>query len=281
MVEQLREQIRRKFVERLETSEVLLSYNSEPMVPLSDELLSSILRTGIVIAGGPGTGKSNAGKVLATQLMARPDIQVKITDSCQNWIHEFEPIWYQSINEYTKIPEDIYYGEGHILYDLEFTDYEMISDIVGSLISTDYALQREFKKSEVMSNWIVWVIEEAQNIIGRYALEGKRGKRWLTLISEGRNFNLRQIFIGQRLADISAKAVERCQGFLFGKMVGENDIKKIKGMAGAKDAGLHEAIPELEIGEFIYWDGENPTLLFVPKYITNTKPRPWTGGMGI
>ena len=281
MVESTRNSIRRRYQEEINSSELLRTYKRKSIVPLDEELLNAIKATGLVIAGGPGTGKSNVAKIISAQLINAPDIQVKITDSCQNWMHEFELIHYQHINDYTEVPEDVYFGDKSFLYDLEFTDYEKIQETIGMMISTDFELQRLFKKKHVMTNWVIWVIEEAQNVIGSYALTGKRGKKWLTLISEGRNFNLRFIFIGQRLGDISAKAVERCQGFLMGKMTGENDRKKINGMPGAKSFDLGDAVADLELGQFIYWDGVEPVLLDVPKYAVKTKPILWSGGMGI
>lgn len=276
--------------------ELVASLPTKPLLPLDEEMVENIERSGLMIVGGRGTGKTNVAKVIASQLInsQNGNIQVKITDSCQNWMHQFEPIYYQHINDDTLIPVtlnpvlgntsgacDIYFGDDHFLYDIEYEDIDLIQEFIGTMVSVDYGIQRTYKKHGVMDRWIIWIIEEAQNVLGTYALNGKKGKKWLKMISESRNFNMNFIFIGQRLADISTKAVERCQGLLMGRMTGDNDLRKIKRICG-KDTGVHEIVPTLEIGEFLLWDGEEATkVVDVPLYETTQKPIPWKGGMGL
>lgn len=214
-------------------------------------------------------------------IYVRRNGKVMWTHNCQNLVHGFEPIFYQHINYDTRVPDDIYFGDDHFLYDIELSNVDEIKEIIGMIATTDFELQREYKKEYVMDNWILYCIEEAQNVIGTHALNGQSGKAWLKMISESRNFNMNFIFIAQRLADVSTKAVERCQGYLMGRMTGDNDLKKVQRICG-KEIDVSTIIPKLELGEYIYWNGiEAIRIVDTPKYDISTKPIKWRGGMGI
>ena len=273
-----RRELKEAYIEELVESTPTMS-----LTPLPDWFVREMFRAGLLVCGGPGTGKSNVSKVILSQLIGGsiPDVQVKITDSAQIWIHGFEPIIYQHINEDTIFPNDIYLGDDHILYDLEFWDFDMVRDTIGNLVSTDYDIQRLYKKEDLMDNHIVWCIEEAQNILGRYVLTGNSGKRWLKLISEMRNFNISFVWIGQRISDVATQAIERVQNYLIGKSVGDNDLRKIQRICGS-DSGVHEMVPRLEVGQFIYWNGSQAyRVTDVPLYRPTTKPILWKYGMGV
>jgi len=265
-----KKEIRDRFVE-----ETLCAFPIIQSCPLSNELLSTIKRSGLIITGGRGQGKSNLAKVIASQIIrSNPDIQVKITDSTQSWSHGFEPIEFQYINEDTLVG-DIYFGERNFLYDIELVGVDDILDTITSICMSDFGLQRLFKKEDLMEDsWILYVIEEAQNVIGSYALNGKSGKGFLKLISESRNFNMNLILITQRLSDVSTKAVERCSTYAFSKMTGDNDLKKVQRICG-KESGVAETLPKLGVGEFILWNGDHASKLNVPLYNPVTKPMLW------
>jgi len=274
-----KEELRRQYIlEKLE------EYPSIDLYPMDREFVDDIKRAGLIIVGGRGTGKSNVAKIITCQLINEygGNIQTKISDTCQNWIHNFSPIPYQHITSETVFPDEVYLGNDEdFLYDVEVDDVDAIQDVIGQLVMVDYGLQRIYKKEDLMDEWVIWVIEEAQNILGTYAMNGKRGKIWLKIVSESRNFNINFIFIGQRLADISTKAVERCDTYLFGKMVGDNDLKKVGRICG-KDEGVQDVLPSLNIGEFIFWNGEEAKKVKrVPLFNSDRKPYLWEGGMGV
>jgi len=283
--------LRREYLEDL-----FESLPTMEIAPLPGEFVRELLRAGAVVVGGRGTGKTNLVKIILSQIVNDQHgiIQVKIVDSCQNWVHGFESIHYQHINENLIFSQgvsrgadfsEVYFGEDHFLYDLEFWDLDILQDVIASLVIPDYDVQRIYKKHHLMNNWILWTIEEAQNILGTYALNSKQGKRWLKLISESRNFNMNFIFIGQRLADMSTKAIERCQNLLMGRMTGDNDLKKIQRICG-KEAGIHEMVPKLRVPpegcDFIFWNGEEAVkLVNIPRYQVTTTPILWERGVGI
>jgi len=154
----------------------------------------------------------------------------------------------------------------------------------------DFTLRREEKIANrgVLFNWILYVIEEAQNVLGRYSLSRNTGRLWMKMISEGRNFGLGFVMIGQRGSDLSASVVERAQGYLFGRASGENDRRKIRRIVGdakikerfgdgeewkrVTGEKISEEVARLEVGQFIYFNSQFGRLIQFPLYKTDGKP---------
>lgn len=243
---------------------------------LPDPILSEILKTGLVIVGGKGTGKSIAGKVITAEIIQKQPlpIQCKIIDTALNWRWQFEPILFQEITERTRF---IYSGKEHILYDTEFIDEDELMKFITKIVVNDYWKQRKLKKELEgnLFNWMLYTLEETQSSMSRFALMRKGGRVMLKMISEGRNFNQLFIIIGQRLANMSTALVERCHGMLFGKMVGDNDLAKIRRKCG-RDSGIDDEVKKLaDFGEFIYWNGSSAYKFNCPEYNNETRPIEW------
>jgi len=253
---------------------------------LDKEIIQEILDTGLIIIGSKKCGKSNSAKVLASEIIrGYPNIQCRIFDSCQVWVHEFDPILYHRINDNIRF---LYIGNKHILYNIEYLDPELRMKAIESIVRYDRKQQEELKWKGQMNRWIVYIIEEAQNILGRYALSRESGKYWCTFISEGRNFNQAFVMIGQRAADISAQIIERAQGYLFGRASGDNDKSKIKRIVGKRARMVNQLVDDewikitgdkiaeetgqLQVGELIYFNGEKGSMIKFPEYKSGTKP---------
>jgi len=238
---------------------------------LPNQLLMGILKSGMVIAGGKGCGKSNAGKVYTSEIIRKQplSIQIKIFDTASNLRWDFEPILCQEINENTRY---FYDRNEHILFDIALTDDEDILKFMERVVLNDYLKQRARKQELGGHNdkWNLYLVEEAQNIIGTHSLMRREGRGLLKLFSEGRNFGLSFIFIGQRLADISTKAIERSNGYLFGRMNGDNDLAKLKRIVGRKSPVMDE-VQKLEAskGQFIFYNGMSTYQVQIPPYKSN------------
>lgn len=252
---------------------------SEPVKPvLPDQILNGILKSGLVIVGGKATGKSNAGKVIASEIIRnRPlPIQIKIFDQSSTFKWDFEPILYQTIDENSRY---FYDGDEHILFDLNLIDEIDTLSFMSKVVYTDYLKQRA-RKEELgghVDKWILYLTEEAQGITGSYSLIRKEGMRLMTLYAMGRNFGQTYLLIGQRLADLSSRAVERISSFLFSKMVGDNDLAKLKRIVGRKSV-IVEDVQKLEIekGAFLYYNGMSTYDFNCPKYEgKGQRPRPY------
>lgn len=247
--------------------------------------LEDILRLGVVIVGLPDCGKTNLAKILAYELKEDQKFskQLKIFDTCLNWQFKFDSVLFQEINHKTRL---IYNGLQHVLYNVNIKDAQKVMQIIGKIALNDYDKQYQLKTMQKgnVDHWKVYIIEEAQNILSTYALSSKSGKLWLKLVSEGRNFGLSFVFIGQRLADISTQAIERKNAYFFGKMLGDNDLAKIKRICGSKSKIDYDVSRLDDKGEFVYYNGVSAYRLktheFKPKgeafeWQPKIKPKKW------
>lgn len=243
-------------------------------------ILLEILKSGLVIAGGKGEGKSNSAKVLLAEIMRQVDqlpfeIQCKIFDTACNWRWMFEPILFQEVKDGSRY---IYNGKKDILYDVAMTDEDVVMNFIQKIVMNDFEAQRQ-KKIAVNGDrtkfgWKLYCLEEAQSSLSRFSLIRRNGKRMLKSISEGRNMNQCYIVIGQRLAEMATGLIERCHGMMFGKMVGANDLRKIRNKCGA-ESGIAEEVKQLDVGQFIYWNGNSAYKFYCPEYIVDTQPVEW------
>lgn len=269
--------VRREISKDIEISNTVINL---PKSVIPDEVAQEILKSGLVIVGGKGCGKSNAikiimSKIINKQILSDMIFRCKLFDTCANWRFKFENIPFIEVNERTDIYNYLLEGEmnDNILYDFQQDDVESIMQIVGESVRKDFKTNRIMKMmgGGVIPYWSIYCIEEAQNILGSYSLNKDTGKFWLKAISEGRNFNMTYIFIGQRLSDISTKVTERANGYLFGKSISDNDRNKIRRICGG-ETGIHKVVSSLDVGEFIYWNGEKAWKIKFDEYISQTKP---------
>lgn len=223
----------------------------------------SILSSGCNIISDRQHGKSNLAKILVAELAQQKDIpcRLKVFDTASVWRWSFlNSFMFQEILDDTS---KVYDSEENILYDLAFTDSERIMQFVGNTILLDYERNRERKKacSGKLNDWIIYILEEAQNSLGRYALNRNSGKVWLKMVSEGANFGLGFIFIGQRASDVSTQVIERQQSLFVGRCTGDNNSRKLRRLIGSTSGKdqlgepIYEIAKTLKKGEFIFWNG--------------------------
>lgn len=234
---------------------------------LPDVILRNILRTGLIIPAVKGAGKSETGKTITAEIIRKQPlpIQIKVLDTASNLRWNYENILCQEITEDTRF---FYNGEKHILYDINMVDDDDKLAFMSKVVRTDYLRQRK-RKAELgghVDRFILYLVEEGQLIIGRYSLMKRIGRDVLATMSMGRNFGMSFIILGQRLSDVSASAIERCDGLLLGKLVGDNDLAKLRRIVGKKSEGIIEDVRKLKVGEFIYYDGASAYDFNCPAY---------------
>jgi len=251
----------------------------EEIIP--KKILVDMLSRGANILANRQMGKTNLAQIIIAEMVRQQlPCQIKIGDTAQVWRHNFlSSFKVQEINERTR---QVYNGD-NLIYDIEYEDSERIMQFLGNRVLKDYLMNRQRKKvsNGHLNDWVLYCLEEAQNSLGSYSLNRQTGRIWLKMISEGANFNLAFIMIGQRPADISTKAIERMQTYWIGRTTGDNNTRKLKGIignkAGTEQLGLplHEKAKELERGEFIFWNGAEAWLFSCPKFedlYPNNKP---------
>ena len=239
--------------------------------PLDDRIKEAIQSTGIAVFGSGKCGKTNLVKVISSQLHRDENIQLKIFDKAQNWVHEFEEILYQDLDIFTLEREGFYFGDQPILYNCRITNPKDIRETISEIVGYDYDYHWELKEVGEMDRWIIYVVEEAQNVLGSVGTYDI----WNTFISEGRNFNMAFIFVARRMAQVSTKARENMQSYIWGRMFGENNMRKVKAIAGKDIADEVESLPKYE---FIYYQsGEAFRIIDVPLYQPRSRPVRWNG----
>jgi len=237
----------------------MMETNKDDIIP--QRFLTNMLNQRCNIISNPQTGKTNLTKVIVSEYVRQGfPVQIKMFDTCQVFRHSFlESFKLQEINGNTSAD---YGGEDNIVFDMEYDDSEEIMQFIGRDLQRNFHKNREIKKNTQLKKWTLYVIEEAQNSLGRYALSRSTGRFWMKAISEGANFGLGFLFVGQRAADISTSVIERSTVSFIGKTTGDNNIRKVKSLVG-NDAGeeqlgipIHEACKTLELGQFIWWNGQ-------------------------
>lgn len=128
--------------------------------PLDVEIKSNIMKTGCVIAGSGGCGKTNLVKVIARELMHDENIQLKIFDKSQNYIHNFDPIIYQDIDMFSLAKKGFYFGDQSILFNCRMNTPAQMKETLSSIIGFDYDYQWELKQIGQMDRYLAYIIEE-------------------------------------------------------------------------------------------------------------------------
>jgi hypothetical protein len=251
---------------------------------LMEKILKGFIDNGklMIIALG-GHGKTVATMHLTKMLQDSIEFDegifnIKISDSANVWKWKYSKIPYVDVTKSRMIPDD----EQILLIDLGYTDVQMNTNILESIIRTDYYKQRALM--DALQGRItlrrIYIIEEMQNIFGTHSINGRSGGFWLKEVSEGRNYGQYMIGLGQRFADISTKVVERTKYFLLGTVSGDNDIKKIKSMFGTHGKSVVDTIMGLKKGNFLWVDRENPSegshVVTFPDWKADSFPYEWT-----
>lgn len=195
--------------------------------PSYDEFYKAVTKRGLIVCGSIGSGKTNFTKHLAKKIINDSTLNAKVNifDTVGNWFFEFEAIPSQQIsfaNE-TIIPSN------KIVYRLNMDSEESRIDFIRSVFWKQFEKQKHafnIHKGDLSKfPAIINIVEEANTIVSSYAIR----KGFLRdFIAFSRNYNIRNIFVMQRLADSSPKLTERIPNMAFGLMVGANDKRRIR-----------------------------------------------------
>jgi len=259
---------------------------SEPNSKFEEKLKEIIDKTigygKLMIIATNRHGKTNAAMHVIRKLREIEDhkrnaIKLTIFDTVLEWRHRFDSIPYVDMDKVRFLPlvQDL-------LVDVPYTDSLVRRNAIGEVILNDFIHKRNLKekhKGEIP--YIdIYVVEEIQNCLGSYSLNGNLGRFWLTMVSECGNYGQVLIGLGQRFADISTKVVDRTRYYLIGATSGDRDKAKIRGIGGQK---LADKISTLKKGEFVFFDKEKKetlTLIYFPKFKQKDKPYPHESNNG-
>ena len=241
------------------------------LFPLDPRIKESALSGGFGIFGNGGCGKTTFAYHIARELMKDEDIQLKVVDKAQNWIHEFDHILYQPIDYDTITEGKLYFDDQSIIFDIrKIVEPKLLRECVKNIVRLDYLYHQELKSEGLMDRHIIYVVEECQSILGSVGINSV----WNTYITDGRNYNISFIFIGRRMAQLSAKVRGNLTSYIWGRTIESIDLKRIYDITGSET--VVRLLPRLNRGQFLFYDGGKTFLIEpIPKFEPIGKPERW------
>jgi len=265
-------------------------------------LVKDILDFGdLLIISNKGYGKTNSLMVLAEEFMNLPHCRTIIFETFPKWINEFSMIPYAYINDDMVIERDnaIYYenpsenygwfskdrtyflrnseeigkildSNKNLLFCLEIEDYTRLSWFVTLMVyqfyRTNYLTAYKYGIQKIKYH-VVFIIEEAQNILDRTVVDKKIFNKLRKMFSEARNLKIHFIMATQRCQDINTRIRGRSR-FLIGKVNLDDYNLKIRRLL--RNSKYCKQVLTLPKGSFIYPDKD--VIVKFPKFKPNGKP---------
>lgn len=243
-----------------------------------NDIIEKTMKQGqLIITGVKQTGKTNSAMWILRKIMEKEEyernlIKTLVLDLPMVWRYKYDELPYVDVTEVRHLP--IIRG---LIVDLPFVDSNKTRSVISRIMMNDFVLKRKLKDKFEGRNpyYNLYFIEETQNCFGTYALSGTEGRFFLKIASECANYGMILVGIGQRLADISTRIVERTRYFLFGATSGDNDLRKLKRMGSQK---LVEGVEGLKRGQFTFYDKDEDHAFQIdfPKFVQKSKPYRYT-----
>jgi len=262
-------------------------------------LINNILSFGdLLLIANKGVGKTNALKVLSSELRKLPDTRVIIFETFPKFALEFENVPFLRIKDkdvtetrHTIDMEDYFLrherdycvlrGEEikealtkhkDIIFTIEIKDMERIAFFVYSVVNHFYrrAYLRLYKNYDKTER-IVFVVEESQNIFDSSTISKKLFNRMRKIFSEARNLDLHFVMCSQRLQDLNTKIRGRTRLMLGNVSLDDYELKVRRLLRNSK---YRTEILEFERGTFLYTATDK--IIKFPKFETeNILDKPW------
>lgn len=232
--------------------------------------LKSILKTGLAVIASKGHGKTTTVKTICQRFKNEmPDVSIKVIDTALNWSFNSSLDSYQIIQLGKPIV-----NRKNCVFDCSLLKHpQLVTDFTRKLMMKDLEANIRLKLRQFghIDKPVLYVLEETQGILSSSSLRRDINKPILKFVSEGRNFGeLSYIIISQRPQSLSTEMVERCEGYLFGKLLGDRNLTKVRRIAGKKIA---KRIKSLKVGEYIYFTGDKSELVKFKEFKLNSKPQ--------
>lgn len=279
-----RTQEEQEFIESLELGEefpIISANDMKIFMQKIEEIMQKILVTSrSIVCGTNRTGKTNTLQWLFRALrnmrekeLIKNKIKVTFFDPTLNLRYNFDSIPYVDRRKTQVIPlvKDL-------IVDIPFISSTSKREAIMEVLINDYIHKQQLKEKYegIVPYRDVYFIDEMQNVWSNKALKRRDGETALTIFSESSNYGMIIIGSTQRLADVAPEIIERTTYVLCGHLSGDNDVAKLKRIAGADVA---KATKKLKQGEFIFVDTSTnffDTIKF-PKFEQTGKPYLYQG----
>lgn len=258
-------------------------------------MIEDVLSFGdLLLIANKGIGKTNALKVLASELRKLPETRVIIFETFPKFCKEFESVPFMRIhdrdvtetrheidveNYFLRHERDYSVLRGQeikealaenkdLIFTLEIRDIERIAFFVYSVVNHFYRraylrLYKNYNKTER----IVFIVEESQNIFDSSTISKKLFNRMRKIFSESRNLDLHFVMCSQRLQDLNTRIRGRVRLLLGNVSLDDYELKVRRLLRNSK---YKTEILNFERGTFLYT--ANDSIVKFPKFTTSEKP---------
>lgn len=220
------------------------------------------LRSGVFIAGGKGTTKSNLAKTIVHKLMLK-GVVVKVFDISKVWLRSSVPYFF-TIKGSCKITNNLY---DSVVYDLSRLTPRQAKRFIGQVLEQEWSNQVNL--SERQRKWIVYVFEECQMLIPQGQLRSYEAQQVLRVLTVGRNYQIGYLAVTQRPALADTSVFELTYQKFFSRMDGQNDLRKVSAYVGDKAYDLEK----LGLGEFLYDKGNTTKKICTSEFRSQSTPQ--------
>jgi len=268
-----------------------MQQNDDKLKTVLDDILNF---DDLLLIANKGQGKTNALKVLSSELRKLPNTRVIIFETFPKFCLEFESIPFMKIHNgdvtetkhtidlesyFLRHERDYSVLRGQeikealcknrdLIFTLEITDIERIAFFIYSIVNYFYRkaylrLYKKYKKTER----VVFIIEESQNVFDSSTISKKLFNRLRKIFSEARNLDLHFVMCSQRLQDLNTKIRGRTRLMLGNVSLDDYELKVRRLLRNSKH---RTEILNFERGTFLYTATD--TIIKFPKFETQEKP---------
>lgn len=258
--------------ERLDNLQKTLEKEQTEFSTLDRINLDEVLKSGLAIVGGRGTGKTSTAKHLIRRFMKEKEsVKIRAFEDAYEISKNSDLLFYQILTEQTRqifIKQKCSYFTGKLF------NPEDATNILRSFVIRDWGRQVDevLKSNGNYKDWILYVTDDSHSILDRYSLSRTINKTLLRWVGTGRNYNMTYMTITQRFQSISTELLERINaGYLIFKLTGANNRTKLKSIG--LDKSTIKRIEKMRTGEAIYYHDGKAELIHVPKFEAVSSPR--------
>ena len=282
------------FNERLENLKKTLEKEQQNDVKLKMIMDDILNYDDLLLIANKGIGKTNALKVLSSELRKLPNTRVIIFETFPKFCLEFEAIPFVKIHDedvtetshtvdiesyFLRHERDYSVLRGEeikealtkhkdLIFTLEIKDIERIAFFVYSIVNHFYRkaylrLYKGYKKREK----VIFIVEESQNIFDSSTLSKKLFNRLRKMFSEARNLDLHFVMCSQRLQDLNTRIRGRTRLMLGNVSLDDYELKIMRLLRHSK---YKKEILEFPRGTFLYTAQDE--IIKFPKFETTEKP---------
>ena len=226
--------------------------------------LKEAMKSGVLISGTTGTGKSDLGMYLTDQL-TKEGIIIICFDSSQDWQKRSSIPLYETLT----IPHIDKTPENSTIFDISRLSVQGRQNLIEGFSETLYRHQ----SMNPSRKEIFLIFEEGSSYFREGFMRSKRFSNTSMLMSEGRNYNVRFMVITQFFASIDKMTMRYMRQRYFGSTNEPRDVEYItRFFSREQKEEIGKTLRSLDAGSFLYTNGSETKRIHIEPYeCENTK----------